>query len=197
MKNKELFQEIEYKNLKKYSVFIPIIEINGENYIIFEKRSDEISQPGEVSFPGGALENGETFEEASIRELKEELLLEDDQFELLGESATKLEENTNRIVKSFYGKIKIDKDDLRYNEEVSYLIFHKISELKSNPPKVYKCKIEMIPPDDFPFNKIKNGRDYKFLKASKNMYFYDTDPTIWGLTADLLRVFVEGYTNGK
>ena len=38
-------------------------------------RSEHISQPGEISFPGGRVEDGETFQEAAIRETCEELNL--------------------------------------------------------------------------------------------------------------------------
>ena len=39
-------------------------------------------QPGEVSFPGGRVEDGETFQEAAIRETCEELNLSPDQIDI-------------------------------------------------------------------------------------------------------------------
>ena len=52
-----------------YSVLIPLIYNNDRWEIIYELRAKDMkTQPGEISFPGGRLENGETFKEAAIRE---------------------------------------------------------------------------------------------------------------------------------
>lgn len=48
-------------------------------------RSEHISQPGEISFPGGRVEDDETFQEADIRETCEELNLVPDQIDIWGE----------------------------------------------------------------------------------------------------------------
>ncbi len=35
------------------AVLIPIVRYKNREYILFEKRSQFVSQPGEMSFPGG------------------------------------------------------------------------------------------------------------------------------------------------
>jgi len=50
-----------YDKIRNYAVLIPIIEVDGKDHILFEVRSQNITQPGEVSFPGGRVEMGETF----------------------------------------------------------------------------------------------------------------------------------------
>jgi len=37
-------------------VFVPFVEINQVQYLLFQKRSDKIRQPGEICFPGGGVE---------------------------------------------------------------------------------------------------------------------------------------------
>ena len=61
----------------RYAVLLPLIyDVKTDKYqILYQVRSEHISQPGEVSFPGGRVENGETFQEAAIRETCEELNL--------------------------------------------------------------------------------------------------------------------------
>jgi coenzyme A diphosphatase NUDT7 len=43
-----------------FAVLVPLIEIDGELNIIYEVRSNSITQPGEISFPGGRIEEGES-----------------------------------------------------------------------------------------------------------------------------------------
>ena len=50
--------------------------INDDNEVLFCKRSDDSNFSGCWEFPGGKIEEGETPEQALIRELKEELNIE-------------------------------------------------------------------------------------------------------------------------
>ena len=71
----------------RYAVLLPLIyDVKTDKYqILYQVRSEHISQPGEVSFPGGRVEDGETFQEAAIRETCEELNLIPDQIDIWGE----------------------------------------------------------------------------------------------------------------
>jgi coenzyme A diphosphatase NUDT7 len=55
-----------------FAVLVPLIEIDGELNLIYEVRSNSIAQPGEISFPGGRIEDDESPMEAAIRETSEE-----------------------------------------------------------------------------------------------------------------------------
>lgn len=57
----------------RFAVLIPLVEKNGEAHILFEVRSGNVDQPGEICFPGGHMEPGETAEECALRETEEEL----------------------------------------------------------------------------------------------------------------------------
>ena len=71
----------------RYAVLLPLIyDVKTDKYqVLYQVRSEHISQPGEVSFPGGRVEDGETFQEAAIRETCEELNLAPDQIDIWGE----------------------------------------------------------------------------------------------------------------
>ena len=64
----------------RYFVIMPLLtEIDGELHFILNKRAAGVNQPGDICFPGGHVEPGESFTEAAIRETWEEtgLTIED------------------------------------------------------------------------------------------------------------------------
>lgn len=128
MKYLQVDQEFLDK-LKSYAVFIPLIEVDGKDHILFEVRSNSVSQPGEVSFPGGKLEDGEDFREAAIRETIEELGLKESDIEYLGYSSMILT-SSYRHIKSFYGRINKHLQEIKYNNEVESIFTVDIDFLK-------------------------------------------------------------------
>jgi 8-oxo-dGTP pyrophosphatase MutT (NUDIX family) len=59
--------------MSKYAVLIPWVKTESGDALLFEVRSQKVRQPGEVCFPGGRVEPGETAVEAAVRETCEEL----------------------------------------------------------------------------------------------------------------------------
>ena len=179
-----------YEKIKNYAVFIPIIEIDSKDHILLEVRSKHITQPGEVSFPGGRVEENESFDQAAIRETMEELLLDREDITIEGYSSMILN-SSYRHIKAFYGRINKNIEEIKYNEEVESVFAVDIDFLKNHEPIMYRAPYRMEFPSDFPFEKIPNGKDYNFNQLYHDMYFYDTNPVIWGLTAKLLKNFIE------
>ncbi len=61
--------------MKRVNVAVGVI-INSQNEILIAKRHQHLHQGGKWEFPGGKIEDGESAEQALIRELKEEVDLE-------------------------------------------------------------------------------------------------------------------------
>ena len=57
----------------RYAVLIPWVKKEDGDALLLEVRSEKVKQPGEVCFPGGRVEPGETTAEAAVRETCEEL----------------------------------------------------------------------------------------------------------------------------
>ena len=68
---------------RRNAVLIPLVEKEGELHILFEVRQAGIRQGGEICFPGGMIEEGETAEEAAVRETAEELLIPAEKIEVI------------------------------------------------------------------------------------------------------------------
>ena len=75
-----------HKNFQSYAVLLPLIKINQDIHIIFEKRAEHLRrQPGEICFPGGRIEKGqEDSQTAAIREATEELQINKKDIKLIG-----------------------------------------------------------------------------------------------------------------
>lgn len=179
---------------KKYSVLIPLIKKNGKWKIIFEVRAKNLkSQPGEVSFPGGRLEEGETFQEAAVRETIEELRINEENINVVGE-LDYLVTYANIIIHCYLGLISgVDVDKIKPNrEEVDHLFTVPLDFFIENEPKVYYLDLRTMDNDEFPYNLIPNGKDYNWRRGKHSVYFYEYENyVIWGYTAKMIRHLVE------
>lgn len=68
------------------AVLVPFFERDNKTYLLLTKRSEKLEKhSGQISFPGGKIEEGETTENAAIRESYEEIGIEaGDILEILG-----------------------------------------------------------------------------------------------------------------
>ena len=173
---------ISESNQKHYAIAIPFID--DEN-LLFQVRSDKLNhQPGDICFPGGAVEIGETPEEAVIRELSEELLLSREQINLQEE--TSLLVSDSAIIHCFPCHIS-DYDGSFNQEEVAEVFLAPISFFETTPAKVYTVDWEPVFPSDFPFDKIHGGRNYGWCPRKSRIRFYEYEGrVIWGMTARIL-----------
>ena len=67
------------------AVLVPLVEKDGVWHLLYEVRSSTIRQGGEVCFPGGHREAGETIVECALRETREELGINPAHIEVLGQ----------------------------------------------------------------------------------------------------------------
>ena len=72
--------------LKCAAALIPLLRQGGEWHLLFTRRTDKVeSHKGQVSFPGGACDEGETTpEETALREANEEVGIDPQKVRVLG-----------------------------------------------------------------------------------------------------------------
>lgn len=177
-----------------YSVLIPLIEIEGELHILYELRSYHMSaQPGEISFPGGKVESGESYRDAAIRETMEELNIDRSNIEVLGE-LDYFVSYSNISIYCFLGVLSgVNVHKLRPNKaEVDHVFTVPLKFFLDNEPDRYYLNVRTDLNDEFPYNLIPNGRNYKWRKGKQTvMFYFYKDYIIWGFTAKMTRKLIE------
>ncbi len=179
-------ERIEHEKEKVSAVLLPLIKKDGCYHILFEVRSNKLThQPGEICFPGGRRESGETSMQAAIRETCEELLVSESDIQLYGPLDYFLSPAGLRI-DAYLGEL-VNYDGQFSKDEVSDVFTVPLEFFQNNQPEQYYNKIQILPEDDFPFDKIPGGRDYPWAKGKYEVLFYEYDGyMIWGLTAKIL-----------
>lgn len=189
---------------KKYfnsSVIIPLVIIDNQYYLLFQKRAENIRQGSEICFPGGGYDEklDKSPLDTAIRETTEELGIKKDDIKILGNFHT-LVAHMGAIVDPFLGILKIDKiDDLKINKtEVESVFTLPLSYFIDNKPEKHSIRVEVQP-----YYTDSNGEKVILLPAEElglpNRYqkpwgtnnhkllLYKTEfGPIWGLTAELI-----------
>lgn len=190
IKVREDYQSIEPMVTRKASVVIPIIDYKDGPRILFEKRSSGIPQGGEICFPGGIIEGSETPKETALRELKEELVLRDEQVEFI----TALDVmGTEYGTKIYSNLVRLDDYKETFSKsEVDSVFTIPVKWFKNNQPEVYDAHLVRDKRDVLPYEIIPGGEDYPWKSLKSKLYFYRSSPEIiWGLTAKLLYYFIK------
>lgn len=182
------------------SVVLPVIEITGEDHILFELRNSKLKhQPGEVSFPGGRVEKDEESRAAAIREFCEEIEAEESQLEIISrifEYATP----TRGLIHCYLARIDKNIDLSISNDEVERLFTVPISFFKDQNPLVFKNASVIVPDEKLELSgllerlniPLKGEESYSWPTLYYDIPFYEYEEfIIWGITANMVRNFVE------
>lgn len=179
------------------AVLASIIDIDGKINFVLEKRSKNIRQGGEVSFPGGGWEKKDkNFEETAVRETTEELGINPNDIDIVGKLGT-LIIPAGVLVEVYLGEIlcKIEELDINLNE-VDKILIVPVDHFKNNPPKLEKISIQMHPYYELNGKRVEfPAKDYnlpeKYQKPwngkDREVYMYEYNgEAIWGITADII-----------
>ncbi|MEI4768755.1 CoA pyrophosphatase [Psychrobacillus sp. FJAT-51614] len=177
---------------RRYAVLIPLVQVEDEWHVLFEVRSMTMrSQPGDISFPGGRIDPTDASPvDAAIRETHEELGVDPTSISVLGPMSVFIP-SSSFIVYPFVATI----DEQTYSinkQEVEETFTIPVKWLLNHEPYVHYVPVQPMPPADFPYHRIANGNQYQWRARKIEEWFYDYDNyTIWGLTARILKHFIE------
>lgn len=179
-------------NFVHASVVVPIIYINGVCNFIFEVRSNTLKhQPGEVSFPGGKIEDGESAKCAAIREFCEEIMCSQDKLRIISEIDTYVSPSRG-LIHCFLAEVDSNIDFNIKNSEVDSIFCIPLKYFIETKPEKYTNRLEVVPDAEFPYRKMSISESYKWGSPSYPVYFYEYESKlIWGITANIARNFVK------
>lgn len=190
------------------AVLIPLVKIDGEYNLIFQKRAAHIRQGGDICFPGGGFEKDvdNDFVDTALRETYEELGIKKEDIKILGQLDTYVAP-IGAIIEPFVARVKkkaYDNMNIDYSE-VEKTIAIPISFFKENEPEEYTLAYEIHPfkIDEngnkeifFPVEELGLPDTYKKPWGNKKhkvwVYKYDGE-VIWGITAILIKEVIEKY----
>lgn len=155
------------------AVLVPLVDTeNGPSFILTTRADHLRNHRGEVSFPGGRVEEAESVHAAALRETEEEIGLSSEHVRLVGELDSLTTFVSNSLIVPVVGVVK-SIDGLSINtDEVSKILIVPISELLLS--ETYHNEWWLTPRGDI------------------NIHFFDLDDeTIWGATARIIRQFID------
>jgi 8-oxo-dGTP pyrophosphatase MutT (NUDIX family) len=163
----------------------------GEETVIFEKRSHKLKkQPGDICLPGGRMDLNESAMEAAKREVMEELNIKENDLNYIG-AMNYFISPYRTIIYPFVARL--NPCEIKVNEdEVDKILRVPLEFFVESKPMLYELEHGPYLKDDFPYELIEGGRNYKFSRGKQSEYFYTYgSDVIWGFTARIIKEFVD------
>ncbi len=158
---------------------MPLFLDNGIPHILLTLRTDRVKDhQKQISFPGGTVKDDESLIETALREIYEEIGVNKNDIEILGE-LDEIFTLTYYRIKPFVGFIDYPRKFVLSRDEIEEILFVRIEDLlrKEN------------------FRKEIRGN---FLGEPYPVYFFTIkDINIWGATAKIIKNFLEVVYNWK
>lgn len=175
----------------EWAILLPLVEHQGELCLLFETRAETLigHQPGEVCFPGGRREQGETPAQTACRETFEELGIPQEEIRVLAPLDV-IQDISDRVIYPFLGSITPKGLEALCPSpgEVKDAFFVPLAYLRSCPEEVYRYRIVPEVDGSFPFQRMGFPADYPWRQGWMDVPIYEYEGHfIWGLTARTVR----------
>lgn len=172
-----------------YAVLAPLVEWEGSTHVLFEVRADTLSrQPGEVCFPGGKMEPGESPTECAFRETWEELGIPPSAIRPIA----RLDEvflPSHSLMHPLLAQVDVGAvvHMSASAAEVKETFLVPVDFFLRHAPVVYTYPMEPQVGDDFPYDLIGFPDGYRWRGGTHDVPIWTYQGhVIWGLTARIL-----------
>lgn len=156
--------------MRPSAVLAPIYDDAGLGHVVLTRRTMHLSShQGEVSFPGGRVEEGETLEEGARREAQEEIGLHPSAVEMIGELDHLSTVSSGSFIVPYIGVLDGKPETIPNPAEVDAVLYVSLAELAD--PGIYREEFWTFP----------DG-------VERSVHFFElVGDTVWGATAAMLR----------
>lgn len=171
-----------------YAVLCPLLERPDGLDLLFEVRAPELRQGGEVCFPGGKMEPGETVSACALRETEEELSIPPDSVQLLGKMDFICSQRGFLLhpvlgLVSAEGMARLCPSPA----EVAEVFTVPLSFFQQTPPQMHSYDLIPQVPEDFPYASIGIPRTYPWSQGRTEVpVWYYQGHVIWGMTGRIV-----------
>ena len=176
-----------------YAVLCPLVERPDGLHLLFEVRARNLSQGGEVCFPGGRMEAGETPAQCALRETEEELSIPAAEVSLLG-TPDFICNQMGFLLRPVLGLVSLAGfAALRPSpDEVAEAFTAPLSFFAETAPEPWRYELVPQVPEDFPYESVGIPRDYAWNHGWVDVpVWYWQGHAVWGMTARLVRDLIK------
>ncbi|MDO4177838.1 MAG: CoA pyrophosphatase [Phascolarctobacterium sp.] len=181
-----------FDSLWTAAVLLPLVMKEDGPHILFEVRAKNLRrQPGEICFPGGKHEcKDESYEITCVRETCEELGIEPEDIEVLGEQDS-LVTYRGPVIHVFVGVIKHPEKINASPSEVDEIFTVPLKFFLETEPRVGLVDLLDEPQVGYPYELVPARYVGQRKLGTYKVYFYEyAGRVIWGLTARFIYGFL-------
>ncbi len=178
--NPDYAEEVKTRDFKDAAILFALVEGANQPTVILTQRSDKLNNhSGQISFPGGRVDEGETPEQAALREADEEVGLPANSVDVLGTMGPYFSGSGYKI----YPVVGVVQNlpDLTINEDEVADVFHVPLSFLMNQ-NFHQVESRMFKG---------NERFFYAMPYQDNAVAPVVERRIWGVTAGIIRVIQE------
>ena len=175
-----------------YAVLCPLLEREDGLHLLFEVRAPQLRQGGEVCFPGGRMEPGESAADCALRETEEELSIPRAEVALLGEPDFICNQR-GFLLRPVLGLVSPGGfAALRPSPaEVAEVFTVPLSFFRRREPEVWRYALVPQVPEEFPYGSVGVPRNYPWSGGQVEVpIWHYQGHAIWGMTARLVKEII-------
>ncbi|WP_295748635.1 CoA pyrophosphatase [uncultured Oscillibacter sp.] len=174
---------------RSYAVLCPLVEGEDGLALLFEVRAPQLRQGGEVCFPGGRMEPGESILDCALRETEEELSIPREEVRPLG-TPDFICSQRGFLLHPVLGLVSpAGLEALRPSPaEVAAVFTVPLSFFRETEPEVWRYDLVPRVPEDFPYAAVGIPRTYPWSRGRTEVPIWRYQGrAVWGMTARLVR----------